>query len=82
MGDIRLAIGEQLELALQNLGAKPEDLAAEHDSKALVELMRSLGAKPDLLSLVGSYGNGLSNEDVLTQLRRWNEVKSAERAGP
>lgn len=38
---------------------------------------RRLGAKSDLLALIGSWGDTLSDEDVLHGLRRWND-----RAGP
>lgn len=55
------------------------DDEAEDEMKAaiaaeLVEALRKLGAKSDLLGLVGSYGDSQSDERVLEALRRWNKV--------
>ena len=55
------------------------DDEAEDEMKAaiaaeLVEALRKLGAKSDLLGLVGSYGDSKSDERVLEALRRWNKV--------
>jgi hypothetical protein len=38
------------------------------------EAARKLGAKSDLLSIIGSYGDTLKDQDVLEALRYWNEA--------
>jgi hypothetical protein len=35
---------------------------------------RRLGANSELLGLIGSWGNGLSGEDLLAALRKWNSA--------
>ena len=45
----------------------------------LYEAIRKLGAKSDLLGIVGSYGDTLPDDEVLHALRRWNAVHSDER---
>lgn len=39
-----------------------------------------LGAESDLLGTVGSWGDCLPDEDVLANLRTWNEATSKQRA--
>jgi hypothetical protein len=41
-------------------------------SKELCEAIKSLGGGGQLLSIVGSYGDTLDDDDVLSQLRTWN----------
>lgn len=36
--------------------------------------MKDLNAPPELLSIIGSYGDSLSDEQVLRYLRDWNET--------
>jgi len=38
----------------------------------LCRAFRSLGADWELLSVVGSYGDTLDDDDVLALLKRWN----------
>lgn len=38
----------------------------------LVVALKRLGADPELLSIIGSYGDTLSDEEVLQLLRDWN----------
>jgi hypothetical protein len=38
----------------------------------LYEAVRKLGAKSDLLSIIGSFGDTLNDEEVLEALRDWN----------
>jgi hypothetical protein len=38
----------------------------------LYRALEELGAKSDLLSIVGSWGDSLSDEQVLSMLRAWN----------
>lgn len=35
--------------------------------------LQKLGAKSDLLSIAGSFGDTLTDQQVLNALRRWNE---------
>jgi hypothetical protein len=35
-----------------------------------------LGAEPELLSIVGAYGDTLTDEDVLLHLKKFNETGS------
>lgn len=37
----------------------------------------ALGASPDLLAIIGSYGDTLSDEDVLSAMRLYNESGKA-----
>lgn len=45
----------------------------------LSKALRSLGAKSDLLSIVGSYGDTLNDSDVLAGLMAWNTHSSSSR---
>lgn len=38
----------------------------------MYEAARRLGARSDLLRIIGSYGDTLPDEEVLDQLRQWN----------
>jgi hypothetical protein len=38
----------------------------------LHKILDGLGASPDLLSIVGSYGDTLSDEEILSLLREYN----------
>jgi hypothetical protein len=40
----------------------------------LYEALQKLGAKSDLLGLVGSYGDTLEDEEILDGLRKWNDL--------
>ncbi len=42
----------------------------------LYEAARHLGAKSDLLRIIGSYGDTLCDEEVLDQLREWNSRRN------
>jgi hypothetical protein len=44
----------------------------------LAETIRLLGAKGDLLRIVGSYGDTLDEEELLSQLRAWNAKATEE----
>jgi hypothetical protein len=41
-------------------------------SKELYEAIKSLRGGMELLSIVGSYGDTLDDDEVLSQLRAWN----------
>ncbi len=54
------------------------------DRRIVGEIYRSLvllGAEMDLLSLIGSWGDSLSDADVLPMLRHWNEATATELRG-
>ena len=44
----------------------------------LYKAMKDLGAPPKLLGVVGSWGDTLSDADVLAMLRAWNEKGELE----
>jgi hypothetical protein len=48
----------------------------------LVEAIRKLGGKSDLLGIVGSYGDTLPDDSVLDALRRWNAAQPEAVAWP
>ena len=41
-------------------------------AKELYVAMERLGADPDLLSIIGSYGDTLTDEEILALLREYN----------
>jgi hypothetical protein len=41
-------------------------------SAELYRALEAIGSKSDLLSIVGSWGDSLSDEQVLSMLRAWN----------
>jgi len=45
--------------------------------KELQKSVYILGAKSDLLCITGSYGDTLSDDEVLNQLSEWNRLNSA-----
>ncbi len=42
----------------------------------IIKAIMNLGAKSDLLCTLGSYGDTLSDGEVLDQLRSWNRAHS------
>ena len=42
--------------------------------REMVKALKILGAKSDLLGIVCSYGETYEDEQVLAELRYWNEV--------
>ena len=47
----------------------------------LQKALRTLGARSDLLSIVGSWGDTMVDEWVLDALRDWNERQAFTRRG-
>lgn len=45
----------------------------EKIAKELYQAIQTLGGSGQLLSIVGSYGDTLNDDEVLTMLRRWND---------
>jgi hypothetical protein len=56
-----------VELVVPSADLKPE-IAAE-----IYKALEKLGASPELLGTVGSYGDTLTDEAVLADLKRFNE---------
>jgi hypothetical protein len=73
IGQSKEAIEDEIVKALKHLGA---DLPAMHmmveSREGLLETLRVLGAKSDLLQFVGSWGDTLKDTDVLYGLKQWN----------
>jgi hypothetical protein len=42
-------------------------------NREIYKALERLGAEPELLAIVGSYGDSLEDEDVLAMLKDWNE---------
>lgn len=40
----------------------------------LFDVIERLDGKSDILSIIGSYGDTLTDEEVVTELRAWNEI--------
>lgn len=70
------AILLELEKALRALGASEVLVfrSSAMSTAALYEEMQKLGAPPKLLGVIGSWGDGLAEADVLELLRGWNET--------
>ena len=61
--------------ALKLLGARPNEfsiLEGDVQSQELYQAFQRLGAKSDLLSIVGSWGDTLDLNGVLSALLEWN----------
>ena len=43
-------------------------------TQELYKALERLGAKSDLLGIVGSWGDSLPDQDVLQMIRAWNEA--------
>jgi hypothetical protein len=60
----------------------PQQETANHLKAAvgneLAKTMQLLGAKGDLLHIVGSYGDPMDDEELLSQLRAWNAEAAGE----
>ena len=60
---------------MRKMGATPEEMIladAEHPAQAYDALKR-LGAKSDLLGIVGSFIDTMDDRWMLHNLRRWNK---------
>jgi hypothetical protein len=67
-------LSDEIAVALRWFGAtRHETVKAEaQDPIAAYGTLQRLGAKSDLLRIVGSLGDTLDAEEVLRQLRQWN----------
>jgi hypothetical protein len=81
-GDIKAAIEDEVRKAIKSLGGGTDILLAVRDysNAELVDTLRQLGAKSDLLTYVGSRGDTMEDDEVLYALRKWNEA--AEKPPP
>jgi hypothetical protein len=77
--DLTDQIEAELKRAMQILGASEEEIAAT-DLRASYSANRALedmGADIYLLCSVGSWGDTISDEEVLSDLRAWNSRGAA-----
>jgi hypothetical protein len=73
--DARIAIAIELRKAVRILKADPDEVLPIGVNRAvLCQVFEQLGAKSDLLSIIGSYGDRMPDEWVLEQLKRWNTM--------
>jgi hypothetical protein len=72
--DNRHAIHVEIYKAVKKLGGGTGDILAvsNQSPEELVGALRKLGAKSDLLGIVGSWGDTQEDESVLENLRKWN----------
>jgi hypothetical protein len=52
---------------------RDEMTAKQKIAKELYQAINTLGGSGQLLSIVGSYGDTLEDDDVLAMLRQWND---------
>ena len=73
--DTQVAITIELRKAVSLLGANPDEvLPIGINSGFIYRIFGQLGAKADLLEIIGSWGqSGMPDESVLEQLTIWNE---------
>ena len=73
--DTRIAIAIELRKAVRLLKADPDEVLPIGVNRVVLYLIfEQLGAKSDLLSIIGSYGDTMPDEWVLEQLKRWNTM--------
>jgi hypothetical protein len=75
MTELEQLIRCELYKAVETLGAPPELLAATINGASKEEMYRAaerLGADRYLLAAIGSWGDTLTDEQVLQELRDWN----------
>jgi hypothetical protein len=74
MTDIEKAIRTEICKALENLGGPSKLLASIRDApkEAMYEAAERLGGDRQLLYTIGSWGDKLTDEQVLFDLREWN----------
>jgi len=76
--DTPVAIAIELRKAVRLLKADPNEvLPVGVDRAILYQIFEQLGAKPDLLGIIGSYG-GMPDEWVLRELKRWNTTHTPQ----
>ena len=73
--DTQVAITIELRKAVSLLGANPDEvLPIGINSGFIYRIFGQVGAKADLLEIIGSWGqSGMPDESVLEQLTIWNE---------
>ena len=77
--DLRPKIMAELNRAAGNLGARePIALSLDHD---YYDELEALGAYPDLLTILDSYGATQEDDWVLHGLRQWNHHAETGRIG-
>jgi len=72
--DLRDAITAVLRASPSNAGMRERaNLVTANIAHEFYRILERCGAKSDLLSIVGSYGDTVPDKDVLDWLRTWNE---------
>lgn len=73
---MQAAINDELMEATRKFGASRREMQSVDaaDPVAAYETFRSLGARSDLLRIVGSIGDSLSDKNVLNMLHEWNTL--------
>ena len=79
--DISVEIAIELRKAFRHLGADPNEvLPIGIDSGSIYRICEQLGAKPDLLGIVRSWGRDkMPDEWFFEQLKHWNAQREAGR---
>jgi hypothetical protein len=77
--DIKTAIEIEVRKAIKKLGGGTDILLAvsDYSNAELVDTLRQLGAKSELLADVGRRGDTMEDDEVLYALRKWNEATKA-----
>jgi hypothetical protein len=79
-----IEISNEIAKAMRKFGTTDNELRNADAQRPLeaYETLRHLGARSDLLGIVGSLGDTMDDLSVLENLRRWNTEKQAEDALP
>ena len=80
MTEIRLAIAREIYRAIKELGADAYALAALDGMTDFYRLAEVSGAPPELLGIIGSHGDTLDDDEVLSMLRDWNAGRRSFRS--
>ena len=77
MADAQLteAITQEIAKAITKLGGDPEGVNLS-DSWQVNRVLEFLGADTHLLTTIGSWGDTITDEQVLAELRSWNKGDS------
>ena len=71
---VDIAISKELAEAMRKFGATPGELRNADAQRPLAayDTLQHLGARSDLLRIVGSLGDTMDDQWVLENLHRWN----------
>ncbi|MFI0848665.1 hypothetical protein [Mesorhizobium sp. IMUNJ 23232] len=67
----------EVERSLRFLGASEAEIAALNttDPQSMYDALQRAGGKSDILSIIGSYRDTLSDDEVLERLQHWNTAE-------